>query len=230
MNPSDTVDHTAQFETNTLADSLRDPSSGPSGIWQVKLYEANTNGPCNGATFPSTPTMTLTFDVARAVIIGALADNYVDLKTPTIVQNAAGTTLIVGKKSVTNDEQRTFLRFNLSGISGTINSSKLRMFISAEGNSAPNRTHDVHRVTATWTDTSITWNNQPAVAGSPTNSQTTPLTSAVPTFMRWTVTSDVAAFVAGTFSNFGWRVSDPGATGSNTDVTYASTEAMPLTI
>src|SRR5439155_8446594 len=137
-------------------------------------------------------------------------------------------TLIMTKKSG-HDEQRTFLRFNLYGISGTINSSKLRMFISAEGNSAPNRTHDVHRVTATWTETSITWNNQPAVAGSPTNSQTTPLTSAVPTFMRWTVTSDVAAFVAGTFSNFGWRVSDPGATGSNTDVTYASTEAMPLT-
>src|SRR5439155_26450565 len=147
---------------------------------------------------------------------------------PTTIQNAAGTTLIVAKKSGT-DEQRTFLRFDLSGISGTINSSKLRMFISAEGNSAPNRTHDVHRVTATWTDTSITWNNQPAVAGSPTNSQTTPLTSAVPTFMRWTVTSDVAAFVAGTFSNFGWRVSDPGATGSNTDVTYESTEQNTLT-
>src|SRR5438876_449594 len=230
VNPSNTVVQTTQFApSNSVNDSFLVSSSGPSGIWQVKLYEADANGPCSGATFPATPTMTLSFDVARAVIIGAVADNYVDLKNPTTVQNAAGTTLIVAKKSGT-DEQRTFLRFNLSGISGTINSSKLRMFISAEGNSAPNRTHDVHRVTATWTDTSITWNNQPAVAGSPTNSQTTPLTSAVPTFMRWTVTSDVAAFVAGTFSNFGWRVSDPGATGSNTDVTYASTEAMPLTI
>src|SRR5438876_12360871 len=137
MNPSDTVDHTAQFETNTLADSLRDPSSGPSGIWQVKLYEANTNGPCNGATFPSTPTQTLTFDVARAVVIGTLADNYVDQKNPTTVQNAAGTTLIVSEntQSGNNQEQRAFLRFDLSAISGTINSAKLRMSISAEGGS-----------------------------------------------------------------------------------------------
>src|SRR5436190_5736752 len=103
VNPSSTVVQTSQFAPNaTLQDSFFVPSSGPSGIWQVNLYEANGNGtiPCSGATFPSTPTMTLSFDVARAVIIGALADNYVDLKTPNTVQNAAGTTLIVGKKSV----------------------------------------------------------------------------------------------------------------------------------
>src|SRR5207253_4058460 len=158
-------------------------------------------------------------------VIGALADNYVDLKNPNTVQNAAGTTLIVAKKSGT-DEQRTFLRFDLSGISGTINSAKLRLGISAEGGNALNRTHDVYRVTATWTDTSINWNNQPAVAGSATNSQTV---TAAGTNMRWTVTSDVAAFVAGTFTNFGWRVSDPAAIVNNTDVTYGSTEANTST-
>ena len=154
VNPSNTVVQTAQFEPNTLADSFLVPSAGPSGIWQVKLYEATANGPCSGAAFPLTPTQTLSFDVARAVVIGALADNYVDLKNPSTVQNAAGSTLIVAKKSGT-DEQRTFLRFDLSGISGTISSAKLRMGISAEGNVALNRTHDVYRVTATWTDTSI---------------------------------------------------------------------------
>src|SRR5256885_1671990 len=225
VNPSNTVVQTAQFEPNTLADSFLVPSSGPSGIWQVKLYEANAIGPCNGAPFPSTPTQTLTFDVARAVVIGALADNYVDLKNPNTVQNAAGTTLIVAKKSGT-DEQRTFLRFDLSGISGTINSAKLRLGISAEGGSALNRNHDVYRVTATWTDTSINWNNQPAVAGSATNSQTV---TAAPSLMRWTVTSDVAGFVAGTFTNFGWRVSDPGLAQSNSDATYGSTQANTST-
>src|SRR6266550_6609099 len=171
VDPFGSVVQSSNFEPGTLDTSaFAVPSSGPSGIWQVKLYEANNgNGPCNSATFSVTPSVTLTFDVARAVIIGALADNYVDLKNPTTNQNAAGTTLIVSKKSAT-DEQRTFLRFDLSGISGTINSSKLRMSISAEGNSALNRIHDLHRVTATWTDASITWNNAPAVAGSPTNS------------------------------------------------------------
>src|SRR5207237_9521339 len=101
VNPSNTVVQTAQFEPNTLADSFLVPSSGPSGIWQVKLYEANANGPCNGATFPSTPTQTLSFDIARAVVIGALADNYVDLKNHSIVQNAAASTLIVPRKTGT---------------------------------------------------------------------------------------------------------------------------------
>src|SRR5439155_6339810 len=195
VNPSNVVVQTTQFEPNTLQDSFLVPSSGPSGIWQVKLYEANGSGsndvPCNTATFPPTPTMTLSFDVARAVVIGAVADNYVDQKNPTTVQNAAGTTLIVSRntQSGNNQEQRTFLQFSLSGISGTISSAKLRMSISAEGNVALNRTHDVYRVTATWTDTSINWNNQPLVAGSVTNSQTV---TAAPSLMRWTVTTDVA--------------------------------------
>ena len=47
--------------------------------------------------------------------------------------------------------------------------------------------------------------------------------------MRWTVTSDVAGFVAGTFTNFGWRVSDPGSAQSNSDVTYGSTQANTST-
>src|SRR5205807_693104 len=156
----------------------------------------------------------------RVVIIGALADNYVDLTSPNT--NESGNALIVDHKSTT-DEKRAFLRFDLSGISGTINSAKLRTTISTEGNQATTRTDDVYRVTATWTDASITWNNQPGVAGSATNSQT--VTGPAPSLMRWTVTSDVAAFVAGTFTNFGWRVSDPTASNSgNTAVTYGSTE------
>jgi len=142
VNPLGSVVQSSNFEPGTLDTSaFAVPSSGPSGIWQVKLYEANNgNGPCSSATFSVTPSVTLTFDVARAVIIGALADNYVDQKNPTTIENAAGTTLIVSRNTQSGQdaENRTFLRFDLSGISGTINSSKLRMSISAEGNVAPN--------------------------------------------------------------------------------------------
>ena len=128
--------------------------------------------------------MTLNFDVARAVIIGALADNYVDLKNPTTNQNAAGTRLLLARKMPVMTSSG---RFSVSIFPGfpepSIQPCSERAF-RAEGNSALGRTHDVHRVTATWTDTSINWNNQPGVAGSPTNSQTV---TAARTYMRWTV-------------------------------------------
>jgi hypothetical protein len=63
---------------------------------------------------------------------------------------------------------------------------------------------DVYRVTETWAEGTITWNGQPAISASGTDSTTTPTS---PGCMTWTVTADVQAIVDGT-SNFGWRVSD----------------------
>ena len=50
----------------------------------------------------------------------------------------------------------------------------------------------------------MTWNNQPNVAASATDTATTP---ASPACMSWTVTADVQAWVDGT-ANDGWRVKD----------------------
>src|SRR6266516_534459 len=131
VDPSDSVVQSTNFSPTTGNDDdlYNLPPSGSSGVWTVKVYE----GPNTGACTFTVPVRTWTFDVARAVIIGALADNYVDLKNPTTIQNAAGTTLIVSRNTQSgNDaENRAFLRFDLSGISGTINSAKLRMSISA---------------------------------------------------------------------------------------------------
>src|SRR5207302_7938924 len=164
--PSNSMAQTTDFTATSgdINDSFNIAASGPSGVWTVNIYE----GPGGGACTFTLPLLTKTFDVARVVIIGALADNYVDLTSPNT--NESGNALIVDHKSTT-DEKRAFLRFDLSGISGTINSAKLRTTISTEGNQATTRTDDVYRVTATWTDASITWNNQPGVAGSATNSQ-----------------------------------------------------------
>src|SRR6266480_5623042 len=83
VDPSNSVVQTNSFSPTSGFDddSYNLPPSGSSGVWTVKVYEANNgNGPCSGATFPASPTLTRTFDVARAVVIGALADNYVDQK------------------------------------------------------------------------------------------------------------------------------------------------------
>ena len=83
------------------------------------------------------------------------------------------------------------------------------------------RTYDAHRVTATWTETGVIWNNQPSVAGSATASASTP---GSPGCMSWTVTSDVQLWVDGT-ANYGWRIADSSEGSSQEKLTvYRSTE------
>ena len=74
------------------------------------------------------------------------------------------------------------------------------------------RTYNAHQVTASWGETTVTWNNQPAVAATPTASAGTPATSGC---MTWMVTTDVQAWVDGTANN-GWRISDSVETNNAT--------------
>src|SRR5262252_6227271 len=102
------------------------------------------------------------------------------------------------------------------------------MLLINTGNGFP-RTHTANRVTSTWLDSSITWNNQPTFS-SATDSQNIPSTP--PTaLVRWSVTGDVQGFVNSTFTNYGWCVKDAtedAASGNNTG-TYDATEANTAT-
>jgi len=134
--------------------------------------------------------------------------------------------------STTNDvasgsaaNRRLYVRFDLTQCSPAIPSSAvvrlatLRMYATVLP--AVCRTVDIFRVTATWTEAGITWNNQPfgttinnpasgsasdsygagSAAGCQNPSINAYITGAV-------VTPDVAAFVAGTATNFGWMLRD----------------------
>src|SRR5207249_4734441 len=145
--PSNTVVKTTDFNptSGNIDDSFNISASGPSGVWTVNVYE----GPGNGSCIFSTPQVSQTFDVARAVILFApspspaptsLADSYVAQDSPGTNFGTAST-LVVDKTS-SSQEKRAFLRFDLSGISGTVTSAKLRMLISSINNSGAGRSHD----------------------------------------------------------------------------------------
>jgi len=98
-----------------------------------------------------------------------------------------------------------YIKFDLSSIpSGSaIVSAKLRLYgfyfyDAGTGNL------EVYRVTGSWSESSITWDNKPGDAGSPTD------TVAVPgsgnTWVEWDVTDDVQAFIDGTYDNYGWVI------------------------
>ena len=168
-----------------------------------------------------TPYQTCTI-TATPVTTTAVADS-------TIRQGSAtsnfGTinTLTVASGGAVN--QRTYLRFDLTVCSpaipatATVRLATLRLFVTAMP--AVCRTLDLFPASATWTETGITWNNQPfgtTLNNPPTASRTGTFDVGTPVgcqnrtsnlyIVGGTVTSDVASFVSGGTTNFGWMIRD----------------------
>src|SRR6266568_3421070 len=181
--PSNTVVPSTIFAaSNPLSDSFVIPaSSSSSGVWQVKIYESTANTLCATAIYPTTPIDTETFDVARTVVIGAApspvplgggGDSSVreDDTSGNGVQSPTASIMDVRPDSA--KRRRSFLQFVLPSLSGnTVTSAKLRLLPTTVQNS---RTHNVYRVTASWSESTITFNNEPGVAGGVTDAQSVP--------------------------------------------------------
>ena len=158
----------------------------------------------------ATPATTTTVADA-SVRQGSPASNFGTVTTNNVASAAAA-------------NRRLYITFDLTVCSPAIPSSAtvklatLRVYASAIP--AACRTIDIFRVTSTWTETAVTWNNQPfgttinnPAGGSASDSFTigTPAgcqNLAVGYVVGANPTADVAAFVAGTATNFGWMLRD----------------------
>lgn len=164
--------------------------------------------------------------------------------------NGSSTSTTVSSASGGN--QRAYVRFDLTkctpaiSSTATISGAVLRPF----ANSIPTtcRTEDVFRVTSSWTESTLTWNNQPfgttinnPARGSATGQMsvgTLCLTNLLGGYVSgWTVTADVQAFVAGTATNNGWMIRDDsegdllgGATSYATHEANTATKAPQLIV
>jgi hypothetical protein len=132
------------------------------------------------------------------------------------------TTITVASGSSAN--QRTYVRFDLTACSPAIPSSAivrlatLRLYVSTLPSAC--RVLDLFPVTAAWGETTLTWNSQPfgAAINNPASGSRTGTFSVGPATCQnqsagayvtgGTVTSDVASFVAGTATNYGWMIRD----------------------
>ena len=81
----------------------------------------------------------------------------------------------------------TYFKFNLAGISGTVQSAKLHVW---DWNDATNNGPAVYQAGNSWTESGITWNNRPARIGVPSDNKV-----AIPV-ETW-VEYDVVPFVLG---------------------------------
>ena len=142
-----------------------------------------------------------TFTTAFSSSFTSVADSDIEQKKAN-QNNGTGVQMTIQSKS--NQNLRSFVRFDPSSIpaGSTIKAATLTLCATLVPSAA--RTYNVHRVTASWIETAITWNNQPAVAGGATDSSSTPATADC---MTWAVSADVQLWIDGTANN-GWRISD----------------------
>lgn len=148
-----------------------------------------------------------TVAVSTCSLAASSADAYVDGAALQTNSNFGSSTDLSVRSSLLGN-RRTFVRFDLSGCaipsSSRVTGATFNLFLSQAP--ASSRTYEARRVTAAWVESTVTWANQPGVAGAATATTVTGTTSGVT--LSWTVTSDVQAFVAGSTTNHGWRVAD----------------------
>jgi hypothetical protein len=167
------------------------------------------------ATLGLTSTNVTTFTIVAAVPLSTCtltpsADSYVDQASLQQNTNYGGVTPLQVESSqslgIVSTNKRSFVTFNLTSCSipaaAAVQSATLSVYLSQAPNQ--NRTWNINRVTAAWTENVITWSNQPASTSS--TSVTTGTTSNVT--LQATVTSNVQSFVSGSLTNNGWRFSD----------------------
>ena len=149
----------------------------------------------------------------ETVVVQASQDAYVDQVAP--VSNFGGLQFL-SVRSFLNANTRSFVKFDLPGLpkKAIISKATLRL---VPWNVPAGRTYDVSRVTGTWNESGITWNNQPGavLTGTQTNN-----------IMEWDVTLDVVSFYSGT-PNYGWRISDQSEnSGLPYEVLFGSRESL----
>jgi hypothetical protein len=177
-----------------------DASVNASGPTYHYLAFKNTGGGCSQ---PGTRTLITS------------GDSWIDQGAPS-ANNGADSKLKVNSKSP-NLNVRALLQFNLPGLPAdcTLTSATLRLM-----NVSPiaGRTIEVYANDAAWTQTGVTWSNQPTHSG-------TPATAAVSGagWMQWTVTSQVQGMYSG--SNHGFKVKDASENGPGAEQQFESGEA-----
>ncbi|MEM2885588.1 MAG: DNRLRE domain-containing protein, partial [Thermoproteota archaeon] len=141
--------------------------------------------------------------------LSVIADAYVKKSAPNSNFNGAWDFLYV-KNNYNNDIQRTWLKFDLSSIpsGSTIESASLTIYVN-QSNLAANRGYGAfHSTNDAWSETGITWNNQPSFDSLNWMNSTFVPNLKGAGWLCWDVTSDVASDMAPGDKKSSWVIRD----------------------
>jgi len=174
----------------------------------------------------------------------SVRDSFVDENAPTTTNGGAAT---MNSQSRNNRNRRSYVSFDLTTCapnvpsSAIVTSATLRLWVTAVP-VATCRTEDVFAVTSAWTQSAITWNNQPfgnAINSPASGTRTDSITvgsgagctiGSAAQYVPWNVTTNVGNFVSGGATNFGWMIRDDaeGANGAGFTVTFSTSNAASV--
>jgi hypothetical protein len=126
--------------------------------WGSGTTATATPSPTFAASRTSTPTPTATRTptaMPSSLVLSAVADTYVDSSSPSS-NYGNSTTLRTDASPIIN----SYLRFNVQGISGTVTNATLRVYANSSSSGGLSSRGVVN---TTWSETSTTYGNAPAV-------------------------------------------------------------------
>jgi hypothetical protein len=116
-----------------------------------------TTGVATTTTTSTTSTSTTTTSPTSSSTFTPVADTYVEDDTPTTNYGTATQITVDASPG-----RQTLLRFDLSSVTGTVSSARLRLHVANVSNAGSPQGGSVARVDDTaWTETGTTWNNRP---------------------------------------------------------------------
>ena len=196
---SDTPTATEPSGTNTPVPPVTSTPT-PTGIVLATDTPTATFTPVNTPTSSQTPTATFSPTATNTGSVSSstftpVADSYVSADSPTANNGTATTLRLDGSPIV-----RSYLRFTLQGLSGTVTKATLRIF----ANSASSSSIVASAVSNnTWTETGLTYNNAPPLGSS--------LGSASPVTAGAWISIDITAYITGD-GTYNLAVTTPGGT------------------
>ncbi len=160
--PTDSEGHTFDVQTYSFGSSNTNPTNTPTSTPMPTntptVGTSNTPTPTNTPTSTSTSnptTMTFTPDADAYVQASKSSTNY-------------GTSSTLRVDGATDPAIESYLRFTVSGVAGTVQSAKVRVYDTTDGTS---NGPAIYGVGNTWTETGITWTNRPAQTSAATDNK-----------------------------------------------------------
>jgi hypothetical protein len=135
------------------------PTNTPTHTPTATNTPTHTPTPTNTPTHTPTPTSTATntpVSGPTTLTFSAVADAYVDQGTPTA--NFGSNVQLISDNSPV---QHSYLRFVVNGVGGSVQSARLRVFVTDGTTNGP----QVFASSSSWVESTIDWNSKPSPIG-----------------------------------------------------------------
>jgi hyaluronate lyase len=157
---------------------------------------------------------------ASCTVTAVTDDVYSDEFAPTTNTGAGTTTISISPRS--GRRRYGWIRFDLTtcGLpaNAQVDSATLTVNVTT---ALAGRTITLNQATSAWTESALTWNTNPTVAGAASGTFAANATGA----KTVDVSTNVADWVSGAATNYGWRLADLGATSNITGAIGSSENA-----